>query len=130
MLLTVCLCADDRPSNFAYDPCDGYKGLLLHYISPALANRLYPTLAHPALPQAMGVIQLLAIGVSLPAMFVSRVPIATTHALFFLYIPTLHRILHLDFRIIWLQLKEFESQYLLGTQAGYSLRVPRVVSCI
>jgi hypothetical protein len=42
--------------NYAFSPVDGYEGLLLHALSPALAEKWYPILTHPKLEAALGII--------------------------------------------------------------------------
>jgi hypothetical protein len=35
----------EMPTNYAYDPVDGYEGLLLYRLAPRLARRAYPWIA-------------------------------------------------------------------------------------
>jgi hypothetical protein len=70
----------DEPTNFAWVPFEGYQGLLLHAISPQLAERLYPYLATEAAEASFGSVLLVATIVSsLPLLAREVVPMWLTY---------------------------------------------------
>jgi hypothetical protein len=105
--------APEIPTNYAWSHVDGYEGLLLHRLSPKLAERVYPWIATVRVEAFLGL--LLAFGgtfASLPVVS-PRFPEGWAMVSFILYLPALQRLALLDVRVLRLLIREFDTLYLL-----------------
>lgn len=87
----------------------GYQGLLLHWISPALADKWYPILTDPKLEKVINVLTQVGSLVPTAAMITSALPTNTMYLALLLYIPALHRFALLDLPVLRLLLQDFET---------------------
>lgn len=99
------------PNNYAYDPKDGYKGLLLHdLVSPRVAEFVYPLIAS-RWGEAVTIVVMFA------SLVLTTTPVLIDHSLsrratkysWFLYVPALQRVALLDVRILRLLARQFET---------------------
>jgi hypothetical protein len=103
------------PTDFAYHSACGYQGLLLHSLSPVVAEVVYPIIATMKFDGFMTVLFTVLFLVATLPLLVPSVPVTWTHILAFAYVPVLHRLLLLDMRIVRLLLEMFDCMYLIGT---------------
>lgn len=108
------------PTNFAYHSACGYQGLLLHSLSPAVAEVVYPIIATMKFDSFMTVLFTVLFLVATLPLLVPSLPVTWTHILAFAYVPVLHRLLLLDMRIVRLLLGMFDCMYLIGTSRSRS----------
>jgi hypothetical protein len=100
------------PSNYAWSPVDGYKGLILHHISPWLAERVFPYIATNTAEAFVGAMLGFGGAFSSLPMLNSSLPVRWTLASFIMYVPAIHRVALVDVRVLRLLLREFETLYL------------------
>ena len=93
---------------------------MLQRFSPWLAELLYPYLATPLAEVGVSGLQVAACGLSTVPFFYTAVPLWWIHLAALLFVPATHRLLLLDTRVLWLQLRQFETWFLLGGRARYS----------
>lgn len=90
------------------------SGLLLHTISPRLADRLFPVITSPAAEAVLNLILVFGLVTGSLLIFFRSVSAAWVHASGVLFLPSLQRLALLDQRVFRLQLRQFETIFLLG----------------
>lgn len=107
------------PSNYAYSTSGGYDGLLLHAISPRLAEVVYPWVATPAAAKVAAVALFVGGGFSSLPMVTKRLPVEWALGSFAFHIPFLHAAMLIDLRELRLLYRQFEMWYMLVTLGKY-----------
>lgn len=102
------------PSNYAYT-ASGYDGLLLHAISPRLAEAVYPWIATPAAAKVVTVSLFVGGGFSSLPIISKRFPVEWALGSFAIHVPFLHAAMLIDLRELRLLFRQFEMWYMLAT---------------
>lgn len=116
-------------SDYAYQEGRGYSGLLLHAISPRLAERVYPYIATETAEKFIVLCFLVGGGMSSTAIVSTRVPVQLALASFAMYIPALHRTLLIDLRELVLMLRQFETWYMFVSMGKLHVSVYAIWCC-
>lgn len=105
--------APATPNNYAYDASgSGYEGLLLHRLSPRLAEWAFPFLATSTADLFAFMTMSLASSVScLPLLLPTLFPGILTQASLLIFVPVLHRACFTDLNIMPLLLHQFDTWY-------------------
>jgi hypothetical protein len=101
-------------TNYALSPVDGYEGLLLDAISPALAQRAYPYLATPLTDAVMRSLLVLGSIISTPAVINGDLPLPLVYVSAVCIVPALHRLALVDLRVLRLLLRQVSDSFFYG----------------
>jgi hypothetical protein len=97
------------PANLAFDMHDGYRGLLLHYTSPRLAEAVYRYIASPWMEVAMFLLLGTSALVANSTIIFTGIPSEVSLTAGLLLLPALHRLLMTDGRVLRLLFRQFDA---------------------